>query len=231
MPLAFIIGDIQGGDGICGRSAYYQSDACRICRMCDATLAAYESKEIESCQPLVMEDIKQMCINKETKKLHRLMQYNNWQAFFDIDYGGLPGGVFTAACPPEALHSLENGLINHCLTQLFNDVITKATQRKFDAVVQQWVKNAKQHCMKAYAAEFPRLLFEDGVSSITDISAGTKVGILFTIVVAALTKTGQDVLLNDASLPPQTYYNMIEAFELLLCYWAWLKKEKILGSA
>ena len=30
VPLAFIIGDIQGGDGICGRSAYYNSDARRI---------------------------------------------------------------------------------------------------------------------------------------------------------------------------------------------------------
>jgi hypothetical protein len=85
-----------------------------------------------------MEDIKQLCANNETKKLHSLMQYKCWQAFFDIDYGGLPGGVFTAACPPEALHSLENGLINHCLIQLFDQVITKLTQRKFDEVVQEW---------------------------------------------------------------------------------------------
>ena len=45
---------------------------------------------------------------KDTQKLHSLMQYNTWQAFFDIDYGGSPGGVFSAACPLEALHFLEN---------------------------------------------------------------------------------------------------------------------------
>ena len=39
VPLAFIIGDIQGGDAICGRSAYFGKDAKRICQMCDATLA------------------------------------------------------------------------------------------------------------------------------------------------------------------------------------------------
>ena len=38
IPLAFITGDIQGGDGICGRSAYYNNDARCICRMCDAHL-------------------------------------------------------------------------------------------------------------------------------------------------------------------------------------------------
>ena len=31
VPLAFIIGDIQGGDGICGQSTYYQSGAHCIC--------------------------------------------------------------------------------------------------------------------------------------------------------------------------------------------------------
>lgn len=226
VPLAFIIGDIQGGDNICGRSAYYQSDARRICRMCNATPDVYNSKEVENCQLLVMEEMKKLCIEKDTKALYKLMQYKNWQAFYDIDYGGLPGGVFTAACPPEALHSLENGLINHCLQQLFNHMITNTAQRKFDMVVQKWSTNPKQYFMRAYARDFPRLLFSDGVSSITDISAGTKVGILFAIVIASLTTSGRNILLNESKLTSRTYLNMIEAFELLLCYWAWLKKDE-----
>jgi len=70
------------------------------------------------------------------------------------------------------------------------------------------------------------LLFQDGVSTITNISAVTKVGILFAIVIAALSSDGQDVLLNEAKLTSTTYFNMIEAFESLLCYWAWLKKDE-----
>lgn len=57
VPLAFIIGDIQGGDGICGRSAYYKEDTSCICHMCDITPAAYESKQKDNCILLVMEDI------------------------------------------------------------------------------------------------------------------------------------------------------------------------------
>ena len=150
--------------------------------------------------------------------MHSLKQYKNWQAFYDINYGGFPGGVFTAACPPEALHSLENGLINHCLKQLFDHVITKQTQRKFDAVVQQWVSYSRQRHMKAYSSSFPRLMFPDGVSSITDISAETKVGIFFSIVVAALSKEGREILINDAKLTNKIYLDMIEAFEMLLSY-------------
>ena len=117
-------------------------------------------------------------------------------------------------------------MIAHCLTQLFHHVIKPAAQRKFDKVVQEWALDPRQHYIKSYASDFPRLLFKDGVSSITNISAGTKVGILFAIVVAALTSEGQDVLLNDAKLTTSQYFNMIEAFELLLSYWVWLKKEE-----
>src|SRR5919112_5207446 len=46
-PLAYIIGDIQGGDGICGRSAYHLADAKRICRMYDATPAVYISTDMD----------------------------------------------------------------------------------------------------------------------------------------------------------------------------------------
>ena len=80
--------------------------------------------------------------------------------------------------------------------------------------------------MKNYADEFPRLLFSDGVSSLSDISAGTKVGILFAIVLSALTTEGKHVVLNESKMSIETYNNMIEAFEMLLSYWAWLKKDE-----
>ncbi len=38
IPLAFIIGDNQGGGGIVGRAAVYNQTARRICRSCDATV-------------------------------------------------------------------------------------------------------------------------------------------------------------------------------------------------
>lgn len=224
VPLAFIIGDIQGGDGICGRSPYYQLDACCICCMCDATSEMYDSSEVDNCNLLVMEDMKELSLTKHYERLRDLMQTPNWLAFFDIDYGGSPGGVFTAACPPEALHSLENGLINHCLKELFDRVLSNLAKCHLDAVVQQWILYPKQRHMKNYAAEFPRLVFSDGVTSITDISAGTKVGILFAIVVAALTKDEWEVFIDHAQMPNKRYYDIIQTFEMLLCYWAWLKK-------
>ena len=105
--------------------------------MCDTTPATYVSKEMDHYKLLVMEDIKQLCENKDEMKLKSMLQSVNYQAFFDIDYGGSPGGVFTAACPPEALHSLENGLVLHCLKQLFDEILGQPARAKLDDIIQQ----------------------------------------------------------------------------------------------
>ena len=53
-----------------------------------------------------------LCSNNMHHHLVPLMQASNWQAFHDFNFSGLPGGVFTAACPPEAQHLIRNELIN-----------------------------------------------------------------------------------------------------------------------
>ena len=78
--------------------------------------------------------------------------------------------------------------------------------------------------MRTYMDSFPRLLYKDGLSNITDISAGTKMGILFAFVVAAQTIDGYNILQTQKKTS-DCYDNMIKAFEMLLCYWSWLKKE------
>src|SRR5687768_3336868 len=195
--------------------------------MCYATPDVYESNDMNSCNLLVMEDVKQMCTNKETDQLEALLQSPNWQAFFDIDYGGVPGGVFTAACPPEALHSLENGIVLHCLKQLY-DVKTLGVPAKasLDAIIQKWVNILKQYHIQSYDGDFSSILLQDGNTTISDIPAGTKMGILFAFVVAAQTNEGY-TLLHQYEATAKRYGDMLSAFEMLLCYWAWLKKKSI----
>ena len=81
--------------------------------------------------------------------------------------------------------------------------------------------------MKNYAPEFPRLLFPDGVTSITNVCDSTKVGILFAVLIASLTKDGRNVFLNIANLSNTKYYDMIKTCKILLSFWAWLKKMKL----
>lgn len=72
---------------------------------------------------------------------------------------------------------------------------------------------------------FPQTSTQDGLTTISDISAGTKMGILFAFVLAAQTNDGHMILLKHNKTAPM-YGNMIQVFEMLLCYWAWLKKDE-----
>ena len=66
-----------------------------------------------------MNDIKKLVDGNESNKLKALYQYNVRNAWFDIDFRGCLCGIFSAACPVEPLHALENGLISECIKVLY----------------------------------------------------------------------------------------------------------------
>ena len=103
----FIIGDIQGGDAICGRIQFYGKTARRISRMCDAGPKHLSRIKVGTCKCLKMHDFIDYVNQDDKDSLMRLYQASHWNAWFDVDYGGNPEGIFTAACPLEALHALE----------------------------------------------------------------------------------------------------------------------------
>jgi hypothetical protein len=223
IPLAFIIGDNQGGDGIAGRAAYYGLSARRISRNCDATVATYATIEHDACLPLNMAEIKAMVDAKDWDGLYNLHQVPCWNPFFDVCYGGNPGGIFTAACPAEALHALENGIFPHSLKQVLGGCLKPKQISKLDSAIQAWTNVPRQKALRSTnLPNAPRLLFKDGISNLANCSAATKVGQVLALVIGAITRDGK---LAFSRLDEEEYHDIIYAFEQLLCYWAWLKKD------
>ena len=190
IPVMFIIGDNQGGDTICGRRIHYGKTARRISRMCDAGPSQLGKPEIGSCKRLIMQDVMTLVTEEKYKELYNLYQAQHWIAWFDLDYGGNPEGIFTAACPPEALHALENGIFFHMLHELF-DVILKSERAKgmLDQLIYSWNSYPAQHLMRSYSIEgYPRLLYTNGITSLSNTTANDKVGMIFSLVIACSCK-------------------------------------------
>ena len=222
----FIIGDIQGGDVICGRPPHYGKTARRISCTCNAGPQHLANPVAGSCSRLIMNDVIKLVQKQNSVQLFDLHQAQHWIAWFDLDYGGNPKGIFTAACPPEALHALENGIFLHVLKELFEETLKERSCRLLDAHVYSWNMYPGQHYLCGNHIEgYPRLLFSNGISSLTDLKANDKVGIIFCVVVAALQVEGKEILLNNAKIDDVKYQNIVYVFELMLCYQAWLKKE------
>ena len=91
-----------------------------MCRACDVA-GADAGNPYVVCQRIVSHHIEEMVARKDHAKLPSLNQYCVRNAWFDVDYGGCPYGIFSAACPVEPLHALENGLITTCLKILFEE--------------------------------------------------------------------------------------------------------------
>ena len=69
-----------------------------------------------------MKSIQDLVEQDKSKELKAMNQYNVHNAWFDVDFGGCPYGIFSAACPVEPLHALENGLMHNCLEVLFSRI-------------------------------------------------------------------------------------------------------------
>jgi hypothetical protein len=110
IPAMFIIGDIQGGDTITRQPACFNKFALRISQTCDAGPNQLTAPLVGSCKRIIMSDVMKFVTDQNQEALAALYQAQHWIAWFDLDYGGNLEGIFSAACPPEDLHALENGL-------------------------------------------------------------------------------------------------------------------------
>jgi hypothetical protein len=70
----------------------------------------------------------------------------------------------------------------------------------------------------------PRLLWKDGVTSLTDLSEKLKVGTMFTLVVVSLQEESSKffTLVLGSS---RRVNEMRQVFQMLLSYWVWLKRD------
>ena len=173
-----------------------------------------------------MKDVMNMVTNDDKDGLYKLMQGNFWLAFFDVDFGGWPGGIFTAGCPIEALHALDNGIFKHCLEESKKSILGPTGSANLDEVVKQWIYDyPRQRLFTGHRDVFPRLYFQDGISNLSDTTADTKVGQMFALVLATLTTEGNRVYREARKSSEETTVDTIYAFEMLLSYWSWLKRD------
>ena len=86
-----------------------------------------------------------MVTQNDTEQLKALNQYNVQNAWFDVDFGGCPYGIFSAACPVEPLHALENGLITECIKVLYHKIGSKGELAKLDKLVKKLIILPRQN--------------------------------------------------------------------------------------
>jgi hypothetical protein len=219
VPLQFIIGDVEGGDQLCSRCSYRGKACKRLCRTCDVSTANAARTDL-ICTRIKVADIQHLVANASLEELSDLYQRPGFNALYSIDCGNDPYGVFSMV-HTEGLHAIEVGLIPYMLEILFQE-LPRSRRHELDGLVKRLNKHPKQHGYNS----FPRLLWPDGVTTITQLTGDLKVGKMFAIVAAACTLEGQHFF--EKTLPGglATWKKMVYVFQQILCYWTWLKQDK-----
>ena len=241
VPVGMILGDMQGGDKHCGSVVGYSSNMARLCRQCNISGEESGNPLIE-CQKMSMVKIKKLVEDNNVAMLKKISQNNVYCAWFDVDFGGCPRGVFSAAMPVEALHAVEIGLCKDMLHILFENDLKDFRKRELDSIAKQMCDWDKQYYMTSGSnKDMPRLLFKDGISSLKQISATYTVGIFLCVVILTLTDDGKAFFeaafkaeygkktpgskFADERDARKRLSDMRYVFSMMLCYWSWLKKK------
>ena len=216
---------MQGGDKIACTSASYSNTMKRLCRKCNVRGRDAGNPFIK-CQRMSMVKIMELVRLNRQDILNGINQYNVHSAWFDVDYGGCRFGIFSAATPVEPLHALENGLITDCVRILFEEEMTPKQKRVLDMLVRRLTDLPRQRYASSGAEPLmPRLLWKDGITSLSELTAKYKFGIMFTIVVITLQDDGQ-TLLEEVLGSSNRLNDMRQVFQMMLAYWVWLKKDQ-----
>ena len=204
----------------------YKKSALRISRTCDAGPHLLSNPKAFSCKRLMMNNVISLVNNKNLEQLQELYQAPHWIPWFDLNYGGNPEGIFTAACPPEALHALENGIYQYVIHELYKHLLKPASSVLLDKHIKSWHEYPRQRYLQSFDIEgYPRLMFTSGISKLTNLKADDKAGIIFCIVISAIQANGHNIFLNNKQIGEGLHQNITTVFELMLCYRAWLKRK------
>ena len=219
VPLQFIIGDVEGGDQLCSRQSYRGNACKRLCRTCDVSTENAARTDL-TCTRIRVAEVQSLVANGDLEALKNLHQRPGFNALYSIDCGGDPYGVFSMI-HTEGLHAIEVGLIPYMLEILYQE-LPNTQKHQLDGLVKRFGKHPKQH---GYAA-FPRLLWQDGVTTITNMTGDLKVGKMFAIVAVALTLEGEQFFTQNLPGGAATWQRMVYVFQQILCYWTWLKQDR-----
>jgi hypothetical protein len=219
IPLQFIIGDVEGGDQLCSRQTYRREICQRMCRTCDVSTANAARPDLE-CNRVRVADIVHALNTLSHKELNAIRQRPGFNSLYSIDCGGDPYGVFSMI-HTEGLHALEVGIMDYSLKILL-DLLSSKQKSILDGLVKRLVNHPRQH---GYGP-FPRLLWADGVTTISNLTGDLKVGKFMGVIAVSLTLEGQQFF--ESVLPDgiEGWRKMTYVFQQIICYWAWLKQEK-----
>jgi len=218
-PLAYIIGDSQSQDKMCGRYLAYANVA-RMCRACDVSPEDSDNP-YHNCNFISMDDVNDLCLTalklykpeeygvgdeldsfdedeiheaklEAHENLRLLSQHMHINAFKDIWLGSNTYGLLESL-PHDMMHAFLHGVLMYVIEVIMSP-LTPTEKYKLDGIVDDIVVPVRSSLKKDY----PRCSFTHGITNLTLLTADERAGVAFVLALVAASKPGSDMLKKAA---------------------------------
>lgn len=145
IPVLFIIGDTEGHDKICGRYMNRQVTP-YLCRYCDIHRDDIDDPFIES-NLTKMRDVVKLVSKKDRASLNAMSMHLIKNAWHEIQFCDTKQGLHGATLA-ELLHSMQQGIFEYTIKQLFNTKKEKSSikKKKIQNGETSYAKKRKREC-------------------------------------------------------------------------------------
>ena len=207
IPVAFVIGDCEGNDRLCGR--YKSHNSKFLCRDCDC-LSEFGDNPNQRCFPTTQALIQTKSNN--AKDLSDFCHYNVDNAFHKLWFGGDNDGIHGCS-PPETLHLLQQGLHKYALSAFFEVLNAHNT-----VIFEKAAYAMSIQCKRQSDRTFPRITLKKGASNISYMTAREQTGMLLVCFLTLCSDTC--VFVADTALKKRLFdFRTLFKDLLLLEYW------------
>ena len=161
-----------------------------------------------------------MIAASDNKEIRAPWQHAVNNAFQDVVLADHVRGIF-GATPVETMHAFRKGLIEH-VTFLVLDNVPASRKAALDTLAVQFHQRQRQ----TFRSTYPATDFSRGVTNLTKMTARELLGLVFLFVILCQYDKGWDILDHTFQRrSTTTVKNVIEVFEALLCFDAWLMQD------
>jgi hypothetical protein len=230
VPLAFVIGDVEGHDVLCGRFKTHNTHM--LSRECNCTLDDADNHKVK-CQYIRASDLKLLRDSDDVEALDRMCFHNISNAFDDVCFGANDFGIHRATMS-EVLHAIQKGWYLYTLSGLY-DLLSGKPMDFLDSLATR----VSRQCRHQSYRDFPRLTFANGIRSYKLMHAHEISGLLLLITICLYCHLGYDSnhtgditknsFIRNASCRSQIRLlkKYREYIQMILCMEAWMKEDSI----
>ena len=225
VPVAFVVGDCEGNDKLCGRFGTHSLGNILVCRDCDCPTMQADNPGVV-CSPITIQTI--FSARDDLVALKLLSHHNIDNAFHKLSFGGDPEGIHGCS-PPEMLHLYQQGLYKYALESFVNS-LTSEQRRSLD----QLVAKVSDNCYHQSDRTFPRFRFPRGITNLSCFTAAEQVGVTLVCFLAIAMQEFESIILcyniskRNYSIDPNAVARckqFMKLFEAMLVAESWINQE------